>query len=139
MIKFKNLLLVLSMLFATSFYGQTVLYKTTSLSMSVKGERNGKWTPYTDAKPVAILAKIDLDKNRILIHSDIEQLYQIGTYYPVVEKEDCYINTFKCLSLEGDTVDVVIISDKKGNHHEMYLKEFNRVLLYSMQKMTDKK
>ena len=48
-------------------FSQNYKFKTTGLSVSVKGE-NGKFGDWSELKPVGILVNLDSKKNRIVIY-----------------------------------------------------------------------
>ena len=50
---------------------------TTGLSVSVK-EGNGKFGNWSELKPVSIVVNLDTKKNRIVIYSEVIQLFEIN-------------------------------------------------------------
>ena len=57
-------------------YGQNYKFKTTGFSVLEKTEK-GKWGKWTDLDLVNILVSLDTNKNRIVVYSQIIQLFEI--------------------------------------------------------------
>ena len=63
-------------------YGQTYKFKTSGLSVMQKDQK-GKWGKWSDLNLVNILVKLDTDKSRIVVYSEIIQLFEIIEYIPL--------------------------------------------------------
>jgi len=108
----------------------------TSTGVTMSGlMNNGKWSDYSKFKKTEVPITIDFEKNRIIVYSELEQVYRIAEYYPEQEKGDDYINFFKCLSNDGETTDITIKTSKNANISQMYIKDKTRVLVYNMKKI----
>ena len=69
-------ILALSAVGLTQSYSQTYSFKTSGLSLMQKDE-NGKWGKWSGLNLVNILVKLDTDKSRIVVYSEIIQLFEI--------------------------------------------------------------
>ena len=122
------LLLVISV---TGFSQNRTDFTSTGVTMSAL-MKNGKWSEYPAFKKTQVPITIDFEKNRIIIYSELEQVYRIAEYYPEQEKGDEYINFFRCLSNDGETTEITLKTSKKANISQMYIKDKTRVLVYNM-------
>jgi hypothetical protein len=83
MIKIKIIaILALSVLGLNQSYSQTYSFKTSGLSVMQKDQK-GKWGKWSDLNLVNILVKLDTDKSRIVVYSEIIQLFEIIDYIPL--------------------------------------------------------
>jgi hypothetical protein len=58
----------------------------------------GKWT---DLDLVNILVSLDTNKNRIVVYSQIIQLFEIIDYQPIEENDTDIVYSFTCKDNEG--------------------------------------
>ena len=63
-------------------YSQTYKFKTSGLSVMQKDQK-GNWGKWSNLNLVNILVKLDTDKNRIIVYSEVIQLFQIIDYIPL--------------------------------------------------------
>ena len=130
-----------SILFATFLFCTTLTnaqskvdYTSTGVTMSVL-QNNGKWSEYPKFKKTEVPVKIDFEKNRIVVYSEVEQLYRIAEYYPEKETKDEFINFFKCLSNDGEVTEITLKTAKKENASQIYIKDKSRVLIYNLKRI----
>ena len=77
--RIKQLIVVLFLIFGLqSTFGQTYKFKTSGFSVLEKND-NGKWGKWSDLTLVNILVSLDTDKSRIVVYSQIIQLFEIVT------------------------------------------------------------
>ncbi len=113
-------------------YAQTYKFKTSGLSVLEKTQ-NGKWGKWSDLDLVNILVKLDTDKNRIIIHSEAIQVFEIIEYLPIEQSETDSINTFACRDNNGEDATIYIITRKKqGNRKQLYINYDNRIIVYNI-------
>ena len=115
-----------------SSYGQTYRFKTSGLSVMQKDQK-GKWGKWSDLDLVNILVSLDTDKNRIIVYSEVIQLFEIIDYIPLVENESDSIYSFTCKDNNGDDCTLSIITRKKqGNRKQLYINYDNRIIVYNI-------
>ncbi|MEC5164666.1 hypothetical protein RCH18_000385 [Flavobacterium sp. PL11] len=125
------LLLILVLGFQSSF-GQTYKFKTSSFSVLEKNEK-GKWGKWSDLSLADILVSLDTDKSRIIIYSQIIQLFDIVTYQPIEENESDIVYSFTCIDNEGTNCTVSIVTRKKQeNRKQLYINYGNRIINYNI-------
>ncbi|HSN47597.1 MAG TPA: hypothetical protein VLR29_02445 [Flavobacterium sp.] len=113
-------------------YSQTYKFKTSGFSVMVKDQK-GKWGKWSDLNLVNILVKLDTDKSRIVVYSEIIQLFEIIEYQPVQENETDSVYTFTCKDNNGDDCTLSIITRKKqGNRKQLYINYDNRIIVYNI-------
>ncbi len=114
---------------------QTYKFKTSGFSVLEKNEK-GKWGKWSDLNSTAILVTLDTDKSRIVVYSQIIQLFEIVVYQPVEENETDTVYSFTCKDNEGVDCTVSIITRKKqDNRKQLYINYGNRIIMYNIFKM----
>ena len=114
---------------------QIYKFKTSGFSVLVKNEK-GKWGKWSDLNSTAILVTLDTDKSRIVVYSQIIQLFEIVVYQPVEENETDTVYSFTCKDNEGVDCTVSIITRKKqDNRKQLYINYGNRIIMYNIFKM----
>jgi hypothetical protein len=125
-------ILALSAVGLTQSYSQTYSFKTSGLSLMQKDE-NGKWGKWSDLNLVNILVKLDTDKSRIVVYSEIIQLFEIIDYIPVEENESDRVYSFACKDNNGENCTLSIITRKKQeNRKQLYINYSDRIILYNI-------
>lgn len=113
-------------------YGQTYKFKTSGLSVMQKDQK-GKWGKWSDLDLVNILVALDTDKNRIVVYSEVIQLFEIIDYFPLEENENDGIYTFSCKDNNGENCTLSIITRKKqDNRKQLYINYDNRIIVYNI-------
>ena len=113
-------------------YGQNYKFKTSGFSVLEKNEK-GKWGKWFDLNLVNILISLDTNKSRIVVYSQIIQLFEIVEYQPIEENETDTVYTFTCKDNEGVDCTVSIITRKKQeNRKQLYINYGNRIILYNI-------
>jgi hypothetical protein len=113
-------------------YGQTYNFKTSGFSVLEKDDK-GKWGKWSDLDLVNILVTLDTNKNRIVIYSQIIQLFEITNYFPVEENETDIVYTFSCKDNNGEDCTLSIITRKKqGNRKQLYINYEDRIIVYNI-------
>lgn len=111
---------------------QTYKFKTSGFSVLEKNEK-GKWGKWSDLNLANILVTLDTDKSRIVIYSQIIQLFEIVEYQPIEENDTDSVYSFTCKDNEGVDCTVSIITRKKqGNRKQLYINYGNRIILYNI-------
>ncbi len=113
-------------------YSQTYKFKTSGLSVMQKDQK-GKWGKWSDLDLVNILVKLDTDKSRIIVYSEIIQLFEIIDYIPLEENESDSVYTFTCKDNNGEDCTLSIITRKKqDNRKQLYINYDNRIIVYNI-------
>ncbi len=113
-------------------YGQNYKFKTTGFSVLEKTEK-GKWGKWTDLDLVTILVSLDTNKNRIVVYSQIIQLFEIIDYQPIEENDTDIVYSFTCKDNEGLDCTVSIITRKKQeNRKQLYINYEDRIIVYNI-------
>lgn len=113
-------------------YSQTYKFKTSGFSVMEKDGR-GKWGKWSDLDLVNILVALDTDKSRIVVYSEIIQLFEIIEYQPLEENETDSIYTFTCKDNNGDDCTLSIITRKnQDNRKQLYINYDNRIIVYNI-------
>jgi hypothetical protein len=113
-------------------YSQTYKFKTSGLSVMQKDQK-GNWGKWSNLNLVNILVKLDTDKNRIIVYSEVIQLFQIIDYIPLEENETDSIYTFTCKDNNGVDCTLSIITRKKqDNRKQLYINYDDRIIVYNI-------
>ena len=113
-------------------YSQTYKFKTSGFSVLEKNEK-GKWKQWTDLNLVNILVTLDTNKSRIVVYSQIIQLFEIVEYQPIEENDSDIVYSFTCKDNEGVDCTVSIVTRKKqDNRKQLYINYGNRIILYNI-------
>ncbi len=113
-------------------YSQTYNFKTSGFSVLEKDEK-GKWGKWSDLDLVNIFVTLDTNKDRIVIYSQIVQLFEITDYLPVEENETDIVYTFSCKDNNGEDCTLSIITRKKqGNRKQLYINYTDRIIVYNI-------
>lgn len=128
----KYILLFFLILGLQQSYGQNYKFKTSGFSVLEKNER-GKWGKWSDLNLVNILVTLDTNKNRIVVYSQIIQLFEIIDYQTTEENDTDIVYSFTCKDNEGVDCTVSIITRKKqGNRKQLYINYEDRIVVYNI-------
>ncbi|PZX94286.1 hypothetical protein DOS84_06580 [Flavobacterium aquariorum] len=113
-------------------FSQSYKFKTTGLSVSVK-EGKSKFGDWSELKPVSILVNLDTNKNRIVIYSEVIQLFEIIESLPAEESATDLVYPFVCKDNNGEDCTLSFITRKKqDNRKQLYVKYEDRVFAYNI-------
>jgi hypothetical protein len=130
-IKIYSILLFL-VLGLQSSYSQSYKFKTSGFSVLEKNEK-GKWGKWSDLNLVNMVVTLDTNKNRIVVYSQIVQLFQIIDYQRTEENDTDIVYSFTCKDNEGVDCTVSIITRKKQeNRKQLYINYDNRIIVYNI-------
>lgn len=130
-IKLYILLLFLGLGFQKS-YSQVYKFKTSGFSVLEKTEK-GKWGKWSDLELVNILVSLDTNKSRIVVYSQIIQLFEIIDYQDRTENDSDIVYTFTCKDNDGVDCTLSIITRKKqGNRKQLYINYEGRIIVYNI-------
>ena len=129
-----KLILLLFFLFigVQQSYCQTYKFITSGLSVMEKDQK-GKWGKWSDLKLATILVSLDTDKSRIVVNSEIIQLFEIIEYQPLSDNATDSVYTFTCKDNNGDDCTLSIITRKnQDNRKQLYVNYDNRIIVYNI-------
>lgn len=113
-------------------FSQSYKFKTTGLSVSVKKGKS-KFGDWSELKPVSILVNLDTNKNRIVIYSEVIQLFEIIESLPAEESATDLVYPFVCKDNNGEDCTLSFITRKKqDNRKQLYVKYEDRVFAYNI-------
>jgi hypothetical protein len=113
-------------------YGQVYKFSTSGFSVLEKNEK-GKWGNWSDLELTKIMVSLDTNKNRIVIYSQIIQLYDIEEYLPTTENATDIVYSFNCKDNDGVDCTVSIITRKKqDNRKQLYINYGNQIIVYNI-------
>ncbi|WP_281226355.1 hypothetical protein [Flavobacterium aquiphilum] len=116
-------------------FSQVYKFKTTGLSVSTK-DKNEKFSDWTEVKSVNMVVNLDTNKNRIVIYSEVIQLFEIVDYLPTEENTSDLVYPFVCKDNGGENCTLSFITRKKqDNRMQLYVKYMDRVLAYNIIKL----
>ena len=133
MVKIKTIIVLAFLLIGLNqSYSQTYKFKTSGFSVMEK-DGKGKWGKWSDLYLVNILVALDTDKSRIVVYSEIIQLFEIIDYIPLEENETDSVYTFTCKDNNGDDCTLSIITRKnQDNRKQLYINYDNRIIVYNI-------
>ena len=133
MSKIKKYILLLFLGFGLqSSYAQVYRFKTSGFSVLEKTEK-GKWGNWSDLESTKMMVTLDTNKNRIVIYSQIIQLFEIVEYLPSSENETDIVYSFTCKDNDGVDCNLSIITRKKqDNRKQLYINYGNQIIVYNI-------
>ena len=82
---------------------------------------------------VNIVVSLDTNKNRIVVYSNIIQLFEIIDYQTIEENDTDIVYSFSCKDNEGVNCTLSIITRKKqDNRKQLYINYDNRIIVYNI-------
>jgi hypothetical protein len=113
-------------------HGQVYKFKTSGFSVLEKNEK-GKWGKWSDLDLVNILISLDTNKNRIVVYSQIIQLFEIIDYQDRTENDTDIVYTFTCKDNEGLDCTLSIITRKnQDNRKQLYINYEDQIIVYNI-------
>jgi hypothetical protein len=113
-------------------YSQNYKFKTSGVSVLEKNER-GKWGKWSDLQLVNVVVSLDTNKSRIVIYSEIIQLFEIIEYQPTEENDTDVVYSFTCKDNNGDDCTLSIITRKnQDNRKQLYINYGDRIIVYNI-------
>ena len=111
---------------------QVYKFSTTGFSVLEKNEK-GKWGNWSELELTKMIVSLDTNKNRIVIYSQIIQLFEIVEYQPVSENESDLVYSFSCKDNDGVACTLAIITRKKqDNRKQLYINYGNQIIVYNI-------
>ena len=113
-------------------YGQVYKFSTSGFSVLEKNEK-GKWGNWSDLELSKMMVSLDTNKNRIVIYSQVIQLFEIVEYLPATENETDIVYSFSCKDNDGVECILSIITRKKqDNRKQLYISYGDQIIVYNI-------
>ncbi len=113
-------------------YGQVYKFSTSGFSVLEKNEK-GKWGNWSDLELSKMMVSLDTNKNRIVIYSQVIQLFEIVEYLPATENETDIVYSFSCKDNDGVDCTLSIITRKKqDNRKQLYINYGDQIIVYNI-------
>ena len=113
-------------------YGQVYKFSTSGFSVLEKNEK-GKWGNWSDLELTKMMVSLDTNKNRIVIYSQVIQLFEIVEYLPATENETDIVYSFSCKDNDGVDCTLSIITRKKqDNRKQLYINYGDQIIVYNI-------
>lgn len=107
-------------------FGQTIVFKTSSVSVAEKTNEKG-WSQWSDFAKAELIITIDAKKDRIVVNSPEIQVFTIKTYGDKIETDTNKIVPFDCIDNNGSKCKILVITRKdEGNRMQFYI-NYNEV------------
>ncbi|WP_333809703.1 hypothetical protein [Flavobacterium sp.] len=134
---FRYLLLIIFFASATT-YAQKYRFKTSSFMVSNK-DNKGKWGDWSKLQKSEMIVLLDMENHRIVVYSEVIQLFSIMKYGEQVAKGDDDVVTFNCVDNNGVECILSIYTRKKqGNRNQLYITYQDMIIAYNMTVLEDK-
>lgn len=128
---FKYLLLILFFASATT-YAQKYRFKTSSFMVSNK-DNKGNWSDWSKPQKSEMVVTLDMESHRIVVYSEVIQLFSIMKYGNQENKGDDDVVTFNCVDNNGVECTLSIYTRKKqGNRNQLYITYQDMIIVYNM-------
>ncbi|MGA9638612.1 hypothetical protein [Flavobacterium sp.] len=115
-----------------NIHSQTYKFKTSGLSVLDK-KPNGKWGEWSDLNLVNLLVTLDTNKNRIVVYSEMIQLFEVVNYLPETESDTDIVYSFTCKNNNGiDCIISIITRKNQDNRKQLYINYGDRIILYNL-------
>lgn len=113
-------------------YSQQYKFRTSGVSVLEKNEK-GKWGKWSDLKLANVVVTLDTDKSRMVIYSEIIQLFEIIEYQSTEENDTDIVHSFTCKDNNGDDCTLSIITRKnQNNRKQLYVNYGDRIIVYNI-------
>ena len=131
----KNIILIVVLFFGLQSFSQLYRFKTSSVSISSK-LASGKWDKWSKDKEAKLVISLDSQKDRIIIYSEILQLFDIIEYIDEVVSLTDNTVSFVCKSNDGENCTISIITRKNQNNRmQLYINFDDLILNYNIENM----
>ncbi len=133
----KNIILIVFLFFGLQSFCQLYRFKTSSVSVSSKLV-SGKWDKWSKDKEAKLVISLDSQKDRIIIYSEIIQLFDITEYIDEVVTPTDNTVSFVCKSNDGENCTISIITRKNQNNRmQLYINFDDLILNYNIENLKE--
>jgi len=129
---FKTLFLLLFICVGAKSFGQTISFKTSSVSFIEKNDK-GSWGQWSDFVKAELLITIDAKKDRIVVNSPEIQVFTIKSYGDKIESETTKTVPFDCVDNNGSKCKILVITRKdEKNRMQFYINYSELKFVYNI-------
>lgn len=122
-----------------SSYSQEFLFKTTGFTVLEKNSK-GEWGNWSKFIPSEMMIKLDGISHRVVVYSEVIQLFNILKYNDKVSNETDDVVSLNCVDNEGLDCNVSIFTRKKqGNRMQLYITYKDLIIAYNIILQKDNK
>lgn len=119
-------------LVSTTAYAQKYRFKTSSFMVSNK-DNKGNWSEWSKQQKSEMIVALDMESHRIVVYSEIIQLFSIMKYGNQETKGDDDVVTFNCVDNNGVECTLSIYTRKKqGSRNQLYITYQDMIIAYNM-------
>ena len=102
-------------------------------NLVLEKNEKGKWGNWSDLELSKMMVSLDTNKNRIVIYSQVIQLFEIVEYVPVTENETDIVYSFICKDNDGvDCTLSLIVRKKQDNRKQLYINYGDQIIVYNI-------
>lgn len=128
--KFKIILIAL--LISCSGFSQKIIFETTGFTVLEKNKK-GEWKDWSDFTASKMIIKLDGENHRVVVYSEVIQLFSIVKYNDPVSNETDNIVSLNCIDNEGVDCNVSVFTRKKqGNRMQLYITYEDLIIAYNI-------
>ena len=107
-------------------------FQTTSFSI-IKKNQKGEWGKWSKPVKANTIVKLDYDKDKIIIYSNVIQHYAIVEYLPKEVSKVDEINSYLCKNIEGFPLKISFIVRKDlKNKTQLYVYNEDYIFCYDI-------
>lgn len=136
----KSLKYLLLFLFFASVttYAQKFNFKTSGYMVSQR-DNKGNWSDWSKLQKSEMTVLLDMESHRIVVYSEVLQLFSIMKYGNQETIGDDDVVTFNCVDNNGVECTLSIYTRKKqGNRNQLYITYQDMIIAYNMTVLEDK-
>ncbi len=136
----KSLKYILLFLFFASVttYAQKYNFKTSGYMVSQK-DNKGNWSEWSKLQKSEMTVLLDMESHRIVVYSEILQLFSIMKYGNQETIGDDDVVKFNCVDNNGvECVLAIYTRKKQGGRNQLYITYEDMIIAYNMTVLEDK-
>ena len=136
----KSLKYILLFLFFASVttYAQKYNFKTSGYMVSQK-DNKGNWSEWSKLQKSEMTVLLDMESHRIVVYSEILQLFSIMKYGNQETIGDDDMVKFNCVDNNGvECVLAIYTRKKQGGRNQLYITYEDMIIAYNMTVLEDK-
>ena len=125
--------IVLFLFFASvTTYAQKYNFKTSGYMVSQK-DKKGNWGEWSKPEKSKMIVLLDMESHRIVVYSEVIQLFSIIKYGNQETKGDDDVVSFDCVDNNGvECVLSIYTRKKQGNRNQLYITYQDMIIAYNM-------
>ena len=137
MMKHLKYLLLFLFFVSTVSYAQKFNFKTSGYMVSQK-DNKGNWSDWSKLQKTEMTVLLDMESHRIVVYSEILQLFSIMKYGNQETIGDDDVVKFDCVDNNGVECTLAIYTRKKqGGRNQLYITYQDMIIAYNMTVLED--